>query len=338
MRSRPSARAKTPTPGRAATAGACTARRVRRFDLERARHAPRRARWSAPHDGAQALVRRRRSAGRSRARARRRDRHDVTLGERRWSLDGLRAAANASASSRPKARRGATQIDPIAHAGDGAAEGGRLTAPMPGKVIAFLAAGRATRSSTGQPLAVMEAMKMEHTIAAPRDGTVEELLYAVGDQVAEGGELLRLDGRREWRQDRQRALRASLPSARSTAAASASADARRSLRRQVERARQAEARGVARPGGVLRRGAPDAVAGRLASASALGGRWNCARQRDQFARRPTRRRPTAPRAHRPRPSAGARRRRPRRSGAAAQSGCGSRVRRRMLRVHAVLPV
>jgi 3-methylcrotonyl-CoA carboxylase alpha subunit len=33
---------------------------------------------------------------------------------------------------------------------------------------------------------------MEHTIAAPRDGTVEELLYAVGDQVNEGGELLRL--------------------------------------------------------------------------------------------------------------------------------------------------
>ncbi len=45
----------------------------------------------------------------------------------------------------------------------------------------------------GQPLAVMEAMKMEHTIASPRDGTVAELLYAVGDQVDEGGELLRLE-------------------------------------------------------------------------------------------------------------------------------------------------
>jgi 3-methylcrotonyl-CoA carboxylase alpha subunit len=38
----------------------------------------------------------------------------------------------------------------------------------------------------------MEAMKMEHTISAPRDGVIEELLFAVGDQVAEGGELLRL--------------------------------------------------------------------------------------------------------------------------------------------------
>ena len=85
----------------------------------------------------------------------------------------------------------ATEVDLIAHAGDGAAEGGRLTAPMPGKVIAFLAkAGDAV--TLGQPLAVMEAMKMEHTITAPRDGTIEALLYAPGDQVAEGGELLRL--------------------------------------------------------------------------------------------------------------------------------------------------
>ena len=45
----------------------------------------------------------------------------------------------------------------------------------------------------GQALAVMEAMKMEHTLNAPRDGVVAELLYAVGDQVAEGGELLRLE-------------------------------------------------------------------------------------------------------------------------------------------------
>jgi 3-methylcrotonyl-CoA carboxylase alpha subunit len=38
----------------------------------------------------------------------------------------------------------------------------------------------------------MEAMKMEHTLNAPRDGVVRELLYAAGDQVPEGGELLRL--------------------------------------------------------------------------------------------------------------------------------------------------
>jgi 3-methylcrotonyl-CoA carboxylase alpha subunit len=70
-------------------------------------------------------------------------------------------------------------------------EGGRLTAPMPGKLIAFLAQpGQEVKQ--GQPLAVMEAMKMEHTITAPRDGLVAELLYAVGDQVSEGEELLKL--------------------------------------------------------------------------------------------------------------------------------------------------
>jgi len=44
--------------------------------------------------------------------------------------------------------------------------------------------------SRGQALAVMEAMKMEHTIAAPADGVVSEILYTSGDQVLEGAELL----------------------------------------------------------------------------------------------------------------------------------------------------
>jgi 3-methylcrotonyl-CoA carboxylase alpha subunit len=82
-------------------------------------------------------------------------------------------------------------LDLLAHAGEGAVEGGRLTAPMPGKVVSF-AVKPGDKVRKGQPLAVMEAMKMEHTIAAPVDGTVQELLYAPGDQVAEGAELLKL--------------------------------------------------------------------------------------------------------------------------------------------------
>ncbi|GAB3433369.1 acetyl/propionyl/methylcrotonyl-CoA carboxylase subunit alpha [Giesbergeria sinuosa] len=92
------------------------------------------------------------------------------------------------------AARGATQIveiDLLAHAGETQAEGGRLTAPMPGKVVSF-AVQAGDKVSKGQPLAVMEAMKMEHTIAAPADGVVLELLYAPGDQVSEGAELLQL--------------------------------------------------------------------------------------------------------------------------------------------------
>jgi len=90
--------------------------------------------------------------------------------------------------------RGATQItaiDLLAHAGESHAEAGRLTAPMPGKVVSFaVKAGDLVQK--GQTLAVMEAMKMEHTIAAPAAGMVQEVLYAPGDQVTEGAELLKL--------------------------------------------------------------------------------------------------------------------------------------------------
>jgi 3-methylcrotonyl-CoA carboxylase alpha subunit len=117
--------------------------------------------------------------------------HDVTLGESRHVLT-VHAVGERISIFSPDGSAVVDEFDPIAHAADGAGEGGRLTAPMPGKVIAFLAkAGDAVKQ--GQPLAVMEAMKMEHTITAPRDGKVAELLYAVGDQVGEGGELLRLE-------------------------------------------------------------------------------------------------------------------------------------------------
>ncbi|MGC0017167.1 acetyl-CoA carboxylase biotin carboxyl carrier protein subunit, partial [Ralstonia pseudosolanacearum] len=79
--------------------------------------------------------------------------------------------------------------DPLAHADEADDEGGKLTAPMPGKVIAVLATP-GQRVAKGAPLVVMEAMKMEHTLTAPADGVVESVLYGVGDQVAEGVQLL----------------------------------------------------------------------------------------------------------------------------------------------------
>lgn len=79
--------------------------------------------------------------------------------------------------------------DPIAHAGEQESEAGRLTAPMPGKIVSLLVAAGIVVDK-GTPLLIMEAMKMEHTISAPSKGSVTELLYAVGDQVAEGAQLL----------------------------------------------------------------------------------------------------------------------------------------------------
>jgi 3-methylcrotonyl-CoA carboxylase alpha subunit len=77
----------------------------------------------------------------------------------------------------------------LAHAADAEHGEGRLTAPMPGKVIAVLVEAGASVEK-GAPLLVMEAMKMEHTIVAPAAGTVGEILFGVGDQVTDGAQLL----------------------------------------------------------------------------------------------------------------------------------------------------
>jgi len=80
-------------------------------------------------------------------------------------------------------------LDPYAGACDQGQEKGRLTAPMPGKVIAFnIAAG--AEVAKGDPLVILEAMKMEHTITAPGDGKVVSLNFEVGAMVNEGAELL----------------------------------------------------------------------------------------------------------------------------------------------------
>ena len=82
-------------------------------------------------------------------------------------------------------------IDPRANTGEEAQAGGSLKSPMPGQVVAFkVAVGDSVKQ--GEPLAVIEAMKIEHTITAPSDGVVAELLFAAGDLVADGDELLRL--------------------------------------------------------------------------------------------------------------------------------------------------
>ncbi|MER1966644.1 acetyl/propionyl/methylcrotonyl-CoA carboxylase subunit alpha [Castellaniella sp. GW247-6E4] len=82
--------------------------------------------------------------------------------------------------------------DPIALATGESDEGpGGLSAPMPGKILAVAVAAGAI-VARGDPLIVMEAMKMEHTIHAPHDGKVLEVYFAPGDQVRDGDALLAL--------------------------------------------------------------------------------------------------------------------------------------------------
>ena len=66
---------------------------------------------------------------------------------------------------------------------------GNLTAPMNGTVVTLLVDIGATVAK-GETLLVMEAMKMEHTIAAPSDGKVSEFFYQPGELVDGGAELL----------------------------------------------------------------------------------------------------------------------------------------------------
>jgi biotin carboxyl carrier protein len=72
------------------------------------------------------------------------------------------------------------------HAGDGPQN---VTAPMPGKIVRVLvSAGDAVRDR--QPLAVIEAMKMENELRAGRDGTVAEVRGRQGDLVEAGALLI----------------------------------------------------------------------------------------------------------------------------------------------------
>jgi 3-methylcrotonyl-CoA carboxylase alpha subunit len=81
--------------------------------------------------------------------------------------------------------------DPRTHEFTASAASGGLTTPLPGVVVAVpITIGQQVEA--GAVLMVIEAMKMEHTIAAPYAGTVEHIHFARGDRVPEGSELLTL--------------------------------------------------------------------------------------------------------------------------------------------------
>jgi 3-methylcrotonyl-CoA carboxylase alpha subunit len=63
---------------------------------------------------------------------------------------------------------------------------------LPGKIIDLRVKAGDT-VSMGQPLLVLEAMKMEHTLRAPVDGQITTVRYAFGEQVSEGSELVQFD-------------------------------------------------------------------------------------------------------------------------------------------------
>ena len=119
------------------------------------------------------------------------DRFAVELDDRR-----LIASVVAVDDKRSVFLQGCTYLllrdDPLHRVDAGDSHGGGLTAPMPGKVVALLAQP-GQKVEKGTPLLILEAMKMEHTITAPADGTIREIHYAAGEQVAEGAQLITLE-------------------------------------------------------------------------------------------------------------------------------------------------
>ena len=118
----------------------------------------------------------------------------MTRGPEGWRADGAPlSAVRLSGSVAVFGTGGGTfdLADPLDR-GHGGSAAGTVEAPMPGKVTAvFVTSGEAVVE--GQRLAVLEAMKMEHTLSAPRAGVVAEVLATAGDQIEAGIALVRLE-------------------------------------------------------------------------------------------------------------------------------------------------
>ncbi len=85
-----------------------------------------------------------------------------------------------------------TKDVPIDYANAELEQGGGLTAPMNGTLVdVMVSAG--DKVTAEQNLIIMEAMKMEYTIKAPKDGVVKEVFFAPGDLVADGAELIAIE-------------------------------------------------------------------------------------------------------------------------------------------------
>lgn len=137
------------------------------------------------------------------------DAFDVRVGEAivearriggRWVLNGAIAPTAVKTGSMITVFREAglafEVIDPLERATGASGDGNVIEAPMPGLVKAvFAEAGQQVCS--GDRLAVLEAMKMEHSLLAARDGIVAEVLTETGAQVEAGAALIRLENEEE---------------------------------------------------------------------------------------------------------------------------------------------
>ncbi|MGO4907118.1 biotin carboxylase N-terminal domain-containing protein [Pseudorhodobacter sp. W20_MBD10_FR17] len=121
----------------------------------------------------------------------------ATRGEKGWQVEGasfvpVTVVAGKVFVFAPEGQFAFTTVDPLARVFVGEAAGNAALASMPGLVKAlFVGPGQPVLA--GDRLAVLEAMKMEHSLTAARDGIVAEVLVQVGDQVEAGAALIVLE-------------------------------------------------------------------------------------------------------------------------------------------------
>lgn len=114
------------------------------------------------------------------------DQVDVTVNGKRMRVElaDLQATAErapVAVSAQPRTRSATSAPHPS----------GELRAPMAGLVLRTPSVGQRVRA--GETLLVLDAMKMENTLAAPRDGVVQEVSVSRGDTVLRGALLVRLE-------------------------------------------------------------------------------------------------------------------------------------------------
>jgi len=84
-----------------------------------------------------------------------------------------------------------TVVDPVERARAAADQADLATAPMPGTVVK-VAVEAGDQVSSGQPLVVIESMKMQSEIIATRDGVVDRVFLDVGENFDRGAALVAL--------------------------------------------------------------------------------------------------------------------------------------------------
>ena len=110
---------------------------------------------------------------------------DVTVNGATYEVEAENAPAAAPVAQPVAAPLQAAAAAPAAPAAKPAGAGEKLASPLPG-VIIEISVKEGQQVKAGQKVAILEAMKMENEIPAPKDGTITEIHVHKGDTLQEG--------------------------------------------------------------------------------------------------------------------------------------------------------